>query len=87
MTDAATTAASGTPRSRLAAFATAYRHQALARPQLYRLVTARPLDRGGIQPGAEDAAMEPLFELFGEDGVRHDVARAAWAWAHGLVSL
>ncbi|MFE5408262.1 TetR-like C-terminal domain-containing protein [Microbacterium sp. NPDC056569] len=86
MQDAATSAPD-TPRSRLAAFATASRRHALARPQLYRLMTARPLDRDAMQEGAEGAAMEPVLELFGEDGARHDVARASWAWAHGLVSL
>lgn len=31
--------------------------------------------------------MVALLALFGEDLTRHDVARAAWAWAHGLVIL
>jgi AcrR family transcriptional regulator len=86
MTDAAA-AASDDPRGRLTAFAAAYRRQALARPQLYRLMTARPLDRAAIEPGSEDAAMAPLVALFREDAAHHDVARAAWAWAHGLVIL
>ena len=86
MTDAAA-AASDSPRSRVAEFAAAYRRTALARPQLYRLMTARPLDRAGIAPGSEYAAMAPLLDLFREDGDHHDVARAAWAWAHGLVAL
>ena len=71
----------------LAAYARAYREQALARPQLYRLMTGRPLDRAALPPGAEDAAMAPLLRLFGEDLEHRDRARAAWAWAHGLVSL
>jgi AcrR family transcriptional regulator len=86
MTDAAA-AASDDPHGRLAAFAAAYRRHALARPQLYRLMTARPLDRAAIEPGSEDAAMAPLIALFREDAAQHDVARAAWAWVHGLVIL
>lgn len=74
-------------RARVAAFAAVYRRQALARPQLYRLSTARPLDRSAVEPGAEESAMAALLTLFGEDLGRHDVARSAWAWAHGLVSL
>lgn len=68
-------------------FADSYRRQALAAPQLYRLMTARPLDRTGIEPGSEEGAMAGLLALFGEDTAHHDIARAAWAWAHGLVSL
>ena len=78
---------SASARDRVAAFAEVYRRQALARPQLYRLATARPLDRAAIEPGAEESAMVALLALFGEDLTRHDVARAAWAWAHGLVIL
>lgn len=74
-------------RARVAEFAAVYRRQALARPQLYRLTTARPLDRTAIDPGSEQAAMLALLALFGEDLTRHDVARSAWAWAHGLVTL
>ena len=86
LTDAAADASTD-PRSRVAAFASAYRRHALAAPQLYRLMTARPLDRDRIEPGSELAAMADLLALFGEDAGRHDVARAAWAWAHGLVTL
>lgn len=74
-------------RGRVAAFAAVYRRQALARPQLYRLSTSRRLDRDALEPGAEEEAMVALLALFGEDLSRHDVARSAWAWAHGLVSL
>ena len=65
----------------------ACRAHALASPQLYRLMTARPLDRDAIGPGSELAAMAGVLALFGEDEHRHDVARAAWAWVHGLVTL
>lgn len=30
--------------------------------------------------------MTGLLVLFGKDTAHHDVARAVWAWAHGLVS-
>lgn len=80
-------AAASAPGARIATFASAYRRQALAAPQLYRLMTARPLDRARLEEGSEHAAMAGVLSLFGEDADRHDVARAAWAWAHGLVSL
>lgn len=75
------------PQAILTAFAAAYRREALARPQLYRLMTSRPLDRDALPPGAEESAMAALLAVFGEDAAHHDVARAAWAWAHGLASL
>lgn len=77
----------GEPTDLLAAFARIYRDEALARPQLYRLMTARPLDRERLEPGAEEAGMAALLAVFGENVENHDTARAAWAWAHGLVSL
>lgn len=75
------------PRDRVAGFAQAYRTQALERPQLYRLMTDRPLDREALTPGAEREAMAALLEFLGEKEGHHDRARAAWAWAHGLASL
>lgn len=75
------------PREQVATFARVYRHQALAHPQLYRLMTDRPLDREALDPGAEREGMAALLALFGEDEAHHDRARAAWAWAHGLASL
>lgn len=77
----------GDPRSRLATFARVYRADALAKPQLYRLSTARPIDRSALELGAEAAGMTAVLELFGETAERHDRSRAAWAWAHGLVTL
>lgn len=75
------------PAEALAVFASLYRAQATARPQLYLLMTARPLNRSTLEPGAEEAAMAGLLALFGESESSHDVARAAWSWAHGLASL
>lgn len=74
-------------RETVRAFARTYREQALAMPQRYRLMTARPLARDLLPAGSERAAMQPLLDLFGETVEHHDVSRAAWAWAHGLVSL
>ena len=71
----------------LAKFAQAYRAYAAAHPQLYRLMTERPLDRDLLEAGTEAAAMHALLKFFGESHASHDRARAAWAAAHGLVSL
>ncbi len=68
-------------------FAAAYRAQALARPQRYRLMTTSPLDRDRLTTGAEQGAMARLLALFGETAAAHPRARALWAWAHGLVAL
>jgi AcrR family transcriptional regulator len=64
--------------------ATAYRHWALRRPHLYRLMTHRPLPREQLTPGVEAAAGAPVVAAVGGD---RDLARAAWALAHGLASL
>ena len=71
----------------LTAFARAYRTHATVHPQLYRLMTERALDRTLLEPGAEEAAMRALLNYFDETVGSHDRARAAWAGAHGLVSL
>lgn len=65
-------------------FAHSYRDFAVRRPHLYRLMTERPLDRAGLRPGVEDAAAAPLVEAVGGD---EDLARAAWAFAHGMTIL
>lgn len=71
----------------LAGFCRAYRARALAAPQLYRLMTDRPLNRDLLDAGSELAGMQALLDLFGETATEHPQARAAWAWAHGLVVL
>ncbi|HTN55609.1 MAG TPA: TetR/AcrR family transcriptional regulator [Microbacterium sp.] len=71
----------------LVGFCRAYRTQALAAPQLYRLMTDRRLNRELLDPGAELAGMARILALFGETPARHPRARAAWAWAHGLCAL
>lgn len=71
----------------LEAFATVYRAQAVAAPQLYCLMTQHPLDRTLLEPGSEEHAMRALLKLFGETVDEHPRARAAWAFAHGMTAL
>jgi AcrR family transcriptional regulator len=66
------------------AIAAAYREFAHGHPHLYRLMTDQPLDRANLAPGAEDRAARPIFEAVGRD---RDLARAAWAFAHGMTIL
>jgi AcrR family transcriptional regulator len=68
----------------LAAIAAAYRAFASAHPHLYRLMTERPLRRDRLVPGVEARAARPLVEAVGEDP---DLARATWAFAHGMTNL
>jgi AcrR family transcriptional regulator len=67
----------------LGRIARGYRRYALEHPHLYRLMTERPLDRERLPGGVEDRAVEPLLALVGD----RDRARAAWAFAHGMVQL
>ena len=75
-------AARGAPDP-LAAIAAAYRRYAHAHPHLYRLLTERPLPRDRLPAGLEARAAAPLVEAAGSP----DRARAAWAFAHGMVHL
>ena len=68
----------------LAALAVAYRSWAGAHPHLYRLITDRPLPRDRLPGGLEARAGAPLVAATGHDP---DRARAAWAFAHGMVML
>ncbi|MFJ8824885.1 TetR/AcrR family transcriptional regulator [Streptomyces sp. NPDC102467] len=68
----------------LAALTDAYRAYALAHPHLYRLATERPLPRHALPEGLEDRAAAPLVRACGGD---IDLARATWAFAHGMVIL
>jgi AcrR family transcriptional regulator len=74
----------GGPDSRLEQLEMAYRSFALTRPHLYRLMTERPLDRDQLPPGLEERAAAPLVRAMGGDP---DAARAAWAFAHGMIML
>jgi AcrR family transcriptional regulator len=68
----------------LLSLAAAYREFARTQPHLYRLMTERPLPRRALVPGIEDRAALPLHEALGGDA---DLARAVWAFAHGMVNL
>jgi AcrR family transcriptional regulator len=81
---AAFTAATAGAAHPLRALAAAYRAWALAHPHLYQLMTNRPLERDRLPEGVEASAAAPLVDACGGDG---DLARAAWAFAHGMASL
>jgi AcrR family transcriptional regulator len=68
----------------LTSIAAAYRGWALAHPHLYRLMMDRPLPRERLPPGLEDRAAAALVAATGDD---RDAARAAFAFAHGMVVL
>ncbi len=72
------------PSDPVRAIAVAYRAFARDHPHLYRLMTERPLDRENLVPGAEERAAQPMVEAFGGDVA---LARAAWAFAHGMTIL
>jgi AcrR family transcriptional regulator len=68
----------------LGGLARAYRQFARAHPHLYRLMTERELQRDLLTPGVEDRAALTVYEAVGRDP---DLARAAWAFAHGMAIL
>jgi AcrR family transcriptional regulator len=68
----------------LPALAEAYRDYARRHPHLYRLVTERPLNRAALAEGVEARTVRPLVQAAGED---RDLARAFWAFAHGMTVL
>jgi AcrR family transcriptional regulator len=67
----------------LEALAAAYRTFARARPHLYRLMTTGPLPRERLRAGVEALAAAPVLRVTGDP----DLARAAWAFAHGMTIL
>ncbi|MET7647057.1 TetR/AcrR family transcriptional regulator [Streptomyces sp. NPDC005426] len=72
-------AAEATAPGSFPALAAAYRTHALAHPHLYRLTTGHPL-----RQELEERAAAPLFRaLAGDEGL----ARAAWAFAHGMIAM
>jgi AcrR family transcriptional regulator len=68
----------------VAAIAGTYRSYARAHPHLYRLMTERALERERLAPGVEERAARPLVHAVGGD---RDLARALWAFAHGMTIL
>lgn len=73
----------GSRRRPLLAVAQAYRSFALERPDLYRLMNDRPLERARLPEGLEARAAAPLLRATGSLAL----ARSAWGMAHGLVLL
>ena len=67
----------------LARLAAAYRAWALANPQLYRLMTERPLPRDLLPKGLEARAAAPLLKVATDP----DLARALSGFMHGMVTL
>ena len=61
----------------------AYRQHALQNPALYRMTTDRPLPRDALPEGLEERAAAPWRRALPDP----DRARAAWAFAHGMVML
>ena len=60
-----------------------YRSVARATPNLYRLATVGPLDRGALPDGLEEWSGAPFFEVAGDPLA----AQALWASAHGMAIL
>ncbi|WP_231855462.1 TetR/AcrR family transcriptional regulator [Tsukamurella pseudospumae] len=60
-----------------------YRSVARATPNLYRLATVGPLDRGALPDGLEEWSGAPFFEVTGDP----HAAQALWAAAHGMAIL
>ncbi|WP_406445801.1 TetR-like C-terminal domain-containing protein [Streptomyces sp. NBC_00631] len=56
----------------------------MAHPHLYCLATERPLPRAALPSGLGDRAALPSLRACGGD---LDLARATWAFAHGMVIL
>jgi hypothetical protein len=71
------------PRRKLRVLSEVYRSWALAHPHLYRLLTGGPLPRDRLPEGLEAWAAEPVVTATGSA----DLARATWAFAHGMTIL
>ena len=68
----------------LAGIAAAYRAWGRAHPALYGLVMDRRFPRDDLPAGLEERVARPLVAVLGDDPAR---VRAAWASAHGLLTL
>ncbi|MGW1466352.1 TetR/AcrR family transcriptional regulator [Streptomyces sp. NPDC002308] len=82
-TAAVLTAAEASAPGSFPVLATAYRTYALAHPHLYLLATGCRPDLPALVPDRREAAA-PLYRAVAGDA---DRARAAWAFAHGMVVL
>lgn len=67
----------------ITAMAEAYRSYAHRHPHLFRLMYDRSLNRPLLTPGVEERAAAPLLHATGD----LDLARAIWAFAHGMTIL
>jgi AcrR family transcriptional regulator len=77
-------AVDGAAADPLGALASAYREFAKDHPDLYRLMTERALDRELLAPGSEQRGAQAFVDAAGGD---RDLARAMWAFAHGMTIL
>src|SRR5215471_11168803 len=77
-------AALSTSDHALTAMAAIYRAYGRDNPNLYRLMYDRDLERPLLLPGSEERAVIPAIRAAGGDP---DLARAAWAFAHGMTTL
>jgi AcrR family transcriptional regulator len=77
-------AALGSSDHPLTAMAGIYRAYGHDNPNLYRLMYDRDLQRPLLLPGSEERAVIPAVRAAGGDP---DLARAAWAFAHGMMIL
>lgn len=77
-------AALRTSRQPLAAMAQAYRTYARQHPHLYRLMYDREVNRSLLTPGSEQRVVVAVVQAAGGD---RDLARAAFAFAHGMAIL
>src|SRR5215470_10112984 len=68
----------------LTAMAGIYRAYGRDNPNLYRLMYDRDLERPLLLPGSEERAVIPAVRAAGGN---RDLARAAWAFAHGMTIL
>ena len=68
----------------LTAMAGIYRVYGRDNPNLYRLMYDRDLERPLLLPGSEEGAVIPAVRAAGGDP---DLARATWAFAHGMTIL
>ncbi len=70
--------------TRLPSSRSTYRRWALERPHLYALMNSRPLPQDAPAIATEQRALAMVLAAFSGD---HERARAAWAFAHGMVTL
>lgn len=77
-------AALSTSDHALTAMAAIYRAYGRDNPNLYRLMYDRDLDRSLLLPGSEERAVIPVVQAAGGN---RDLARAAFAFAHGMTIL